>query len=534
MVWAFLLAGVFLRVFHYLDNRSLWLDEIYLASSLINKDLSDLLFTELEYEQKAPLGFLLFCKLAVMVFGKSELALRFFPFLCGIASLFLFRKVCSYFLKPYGVAIAMGILALAPPLVYHGVEIKQYSTEVLASITCLYLYTRYHKTKSLSSLTLWGIWGGLVLWFAYASVFVLAGMAIGVTGYHLCRKEWSSMVRNLLPFGIWLVSFAVNYFLFTQKHIDSAWLIHYFKVRSSFMPFPPESLRDLLWPIRKAGNRLIRYPLGLTLNTVVTQNAFLLALFKRAFLAIGCILVGLAWFFRKDRKFLLALVMPYLLAVVASALELYPLYERLTVFLAPLFILIIALGCQQIGAFIKRISPAVAFTIPLLLLMPCFLVSGQQLLQPELFGGYKRAYCRDAFLLINDHYKEGDQVYVYWNMLTPYKFYKTSYNLKFNAIEGSDFRASSADASEYFEKLTSEITGLKDSKRVWLIYCKNRGVKIGEFDHRPAWYFKEVLGGKKLHQKFSEMGYEVDGFETPELRVALFEVSKESPGNYQK
>lgn len=172
------MIGIFLRLFHFFDNRSFWIDEVYLSSSLIRMDFGELMTPPLDYEQKAPIGFLWLSKLAVLAFGKTEMALRLVPLLCGIALLFVFRPVARRFLQPVGVAVAVGILALAPPLVYHAVEAKQYATEVLATAVTLWLYTRYHKQMSSQALLLWGIWGALSCGFP--------------TLLYLCWQAWPS------------------------------------------------------------------------------------------------------------------------------------------------------------------------------------------------------------------------------------------------------------------------------------------------------------------------------------------------------
>ncbi|WP_165864877.1 ArnT family glycosyltransferase [Rufibacter latericius] len=489
-------------------------------------DLLDLIFSDLEYQQKAPLGFLLMCKLTVVLFGGSEMALRLFPLLCGLASLYIFRIVCGRYLQLPGVAVAVAIFAFAPPLVYHTVEIKQYSAELLASVLCLYLYLVYHKKRNFRSLMLWGVWGALIIWFSFSSIFILAGMAIGVSLYHLFRRDWKSVMRLSFPFVLWAISFGVNYLIITSKHTDSAWLIHYFKIRNGFMPFPPSSLRDFLWPIRKGVNRLIRFPLGL-LWEGGSQFGLLGYFLKTPIIPILCIVSGLITFFKRDRQTLLVLLLPYVLVVGASAAELYPMYERLTVFLAPLFILIIALGSEQIIQILRSVSRRGAYVFPLLLLLAPFWATAKQMVYPELLGGYKKAYYREALLYINSQFKEGDTVYVYWNMLTPYWFYRKTHGLAFQAKEGQDFRAVSNNSPDYFARLTPELEALKKSKRVWVLYSKNRGSKIGEFEKRPAWYYKEVVGGKKLHQKFSAMGTEVSSYETPELKVSLFQMQTE-------
>jgi hypothetical protein len=64
-------TGVLLRLFHYFYNRSLWMDEIYLSSSFLHFNYTELATTVLDHDQKAPLGFLWLVKLAVDLFGRN-------------------------------------------------------------------------------------------------------------------------------------------------------------------------------------------------------------------------------------------------------------------------------------------------------------------------------------------------------------------------------------------------------------------------------------------------------------------------------
>ena len=93
LLTALVLLGVALRAVAYFGNSSLWLDEILLSRNIIELPMRELLFAPLALDQVAPRGFLFVEKLAVIAFGPHELALRLFPFLCGIASVVLFRRL---------------------------------------------------------------------------------------------------------------------------------------------------------------------------------------------------------------------------------------------------------------------------------------------------------------------------------------------------------------------------------------------------------------------------------------------------------
>ena len=93
--------GVALRVREYASDRSLWLDESWLALNIVDRPLAQL-FGDLSFNQAAPPGFLLIERTSVALFGPTEYALRLFPLLCGIAALPLFARFAQSLLRPPG------------------------------------------------------------------------------------------------------------------------------------------------------------------------------------------------------------------------------------------------------------------------------------------------------------------------------------------------------------------------------------------------------------------------------------------------
>lgn len=153
-----LLVGIALRLFHYFYNRSLWTDEIYLNAGIVDLSFQELLQGKpLPYLQKAPLGYLLSSHLFVVLFGNTERALRLFSLLTGIGSLLLLVPVARYFLRPFGALVALALLALATPLIYHAVEAKPYDTDLFVTLLLLWLYGRYRDATRLPDLLRWGL-----------------------------------------------------------------------------------------------------------------------------------------------------------------------------------------------------------------------------------------------------------------------------------------------------------------------------------------------------------------------------------------
>lgn len=200
ILYTLLLLGIVFRGFHFLDNRSLWLDEIYVALNVLSSTFQQLTAPLLEYQQKAPIGFLWMVKFSAILFGDQEQALRLVSLLSGIAALCFFVPVCRHWLRPTGQIVALGIMAVAPPLVYHAVEVKQYSMELLATVLCLWLFVRFNGKEEPRDRILWGMAGAAVLWFSYSSVFILTGIGAAVCLHLLYKREWKNLWRTCLPF----------------------------------------------------------------------------------------------------------------------------------------------------------------------------------------------------------------------------------------------------------------------------------------------------------------------------------------------
>jgi 4-amino-4-deoxy-L-arabinose transferase-like glycosyltransferase len=525
IIWTIITIGVLLRVFYFIHNRSLWNDEAYLANSLIRMNFVELIKGPLAYQQKAPITFLWITRLSVIIFGKGEMALRLFSFICGIVSLLVFLPVARYFLKPLGVAIALAILALSGPLVFHAVEAKQYSVEVLATIVALYLYTKYHLKMNFMSLILWGLSGAVIVWFSYPAIFVLAGIAFAVCLTYLVKRDWTSLFRSILPFSMWLVSFAISYLFFTQKHHEgSEWLVQWFRDRGAFMPMPPTSVSDLGWFFHTAYMTL-RFSLGLLWIYFTHDNKVIQLLLRMPMLPLLLAVIGLVSFFKHNKQELMILTFPCLLALVASGMEIFPFFERLTVFLAPLLILLIVHGCEKAMTLLPTHSKW-KYVIPALLLAGPIMNSAMQLFNTGLFGEHKSSAQREGFLFINDRLQKDDQVYMFWNNLHFYQYYKEAYNLDFEAVQGKDVKFESADLQDYQQRLDNQIKPYAGKKRVWVMYNKYHKYEIGEMENQIPWYDKEsIIPGQILYERFSAIGKELDSYETSEFRVSLFDLS---------
>ena len=117
-------VGAGLRLWQYLANSSLWIDEAALARNIIDRAPASLL-QPLDYAQVAPPAFLLTEKGIVTLLGSAEWALRLFPLVCGLFAIVLFWRLAALTLTGWAVPYAVGLFSLGTPLVYFSSQVKQ-------------------------------------------------------------------------------------------------------------------------------------------------------------------------------------------------------------------------------------------------------------------------------------------------------------------------------------------------------------------------------------------------------------------------
>lgn len=522
-----LILGITLRLFHYFYNRSLWMDEVYLSSSLLRLNYSDLTFTLLDYQQKAPVGFLWLVKLTVNLFGNQETVLRMIPLIAGIVSLFLYLRVCKYFLKPWAQLLAMTIFAFAPAIIYHSVEIKQYATECLATVIALYLFTKYHKSNEWKDRIVWGIYGALTLWFSYSVIFMLVGIAAGMSWYAIHKKDWRLFFNNLVTFGLWMISFLVNYFMFTHKHAESQWVVYWFRLYNNFMPFPPHNIRELKW-FSTNFYQLLDYPLGVALNIKEFSSSTLLKIIALPVVPVILLFTGAFSIARKNSKYFYILLLPVVLMLIASGLHLYPLLERFWLFIAPVFILFIALGFEY---YQDRFNfRKLLWIVFILLIIPSVFQSVYFIIHPEKFYKHKKSYERESLVYINDNFQQGDAVYVYWNNLPGFKVYQKIIKLNYRAIEGGDYRRTSKNLAVYNQHLQKDFTRFSKKKRVWLLFNTQFLTTIGDYADDPLWYYKNrFTPAENLFQQINKVGKPLKTIVYKDVTLCLVELGLKLP-----
>lgn len=200
------IAGIILRTRAYLSDRSLWLDESFLALNFRDRSLAQMSFATLEYSQVAPLGFLTSVEFVSMYGDLTDLSLRLSPFLFGCSTVLVALSVsCRLFIKNSARLVFLLLISFSPSLVYYSQELKQYSAEVFAAMLSLYLLTNWGQNRVIRD----GFIGGLIVLLAIPGPLLLISVAVAASVFISDSPKLATIARGIgaraTTFGIWLV-----------------------------------------------------------------------------------------------------------------------------------------------------------------------------------------------------------------------------------------------------------------------------------------------------------------------------------------
>jgi dolichyl-phosphate-mannose-protein mannosyltransferase len=299
-------VGAAIRIEQFGWRRSLWLDEALITANIVHRSFAGLLHP-LSGQQGAPIGWLWGERLAVVLLGNNEYALRVIPLLAGLVALALIYRVVKPVAGPWAAALATTLLALSPGAVRYSVEVKQYSTD-LAIALGLAVVARWALRGTRRSIALWGIGGALAVWCSHPAVFVMSGTAVVLLVTH--RANRSRLIGVLAASAVWAVSLGVDWLVSLRTLGNNSYLHGYWA--AGFAPTPLRLGADLTW-LWRAPVRVVHDPMGM----------------PAAGLASLVILVGFAWALRARPAQSAILVVPIVLGVVGGAVGAYPLEGRM-------------------------------------------------------------------------------------------------------------------------------------------------------------------------------------------------------------
>jgi len=474
------LIGIALRLRQYLTLRSLWVDEAMLALNIVNRNFAEL-FQPLDLNQGAPIGFLLIEKFFNLLLGRHELVLRFFPFLAGLAALWLFYLLLKQVGGKTSVLVALSLFAVNPQLVYYSSESKQYIVDMAVTLALLVVALPvFQPQASKRDYALLALAGICALWLSHPALFVLAGIGLALLLQQLQKRDGPAL-RWIIGMGfLWLVNFILLYFINLRNLRGNPNLIEYWA--GAFLPMPP-TLNWLLSYFKEN----IQLQLGI--------QYFI-------WLALLIILAGWIMLYRESRSVALVFVYIATFAVIASALHLYPLKGRLALFMLPLEIILLGKGVEFVQK--KLTTPNLANNIITLalavyVLYSPFLTSLQYFITPKYFE-----HVRPYMDYLSASWKDGDVLFLSYWAEPVFRYYAPFYKL-----ENITYTTNLYEDYSNPQQLETRFDALIGKKRVWVLF--SHVYEQDGFNERDF-----------VVAYLDEIGHEIRQFRVPNSSVYLF------------
>jgi hypothetical protein len=299
--------------------QTMWLDEEMIALNLRDHRLAELPGL-LWLGQSAPLGWLVIQRGMLVAFGTGELALRFVPVICGIATLITAVWVGRRWMSPVGATILTLLCALGYWFAHYFVESKQYSSDtfwalLLPALAAAAVEPAVPARARLRRIAAWWAAATVGQWLSIGGLLVIPGCALALLASVLFRDGWRAALKAAVPGIGFLIVFALHYSWSLRQAAESEYLRFYWS------PGMPPASAGIIDTLSWLAGRL--QPLAITPGGAESGAAFWVAA------AIGLAVFGK----RSGLGVFFGLVV--VSGFVWAAFRLVPLAERVSLWMMP-------------------------------------------------------------------------------------------------------------------------------------------------------------------------------------------------------
>lgn len=333
-----LFVSCFVRLYHYLQIRSLWHDETSLAYNILTRNFLQLLLP-LNFYQSAPPIFLWLAKFSTSFSNiPIELSLRFIPFIFSIISIFVFYKLSTkIFTNKFAIILSNFLFCINFQLIYYAQEFKQYSTDVLIIILLiLYLHkldiSKLTKKQNLILLTVLSICPLISL----ASLFAIAGYIT----YWILSKNF----KNIKHFFCFIapIVFVLSIYYFTILLPSQKIML------SFFQEYWNKGFLDI------SNLKLIRT----NLQFLFSQNNYW-------YFILIPVCMGIFLGIKNKINIVHQIILIFFFVGVASILHIYPTKDRMILYTIPLVIILSLMPLNYISKS-KKLYATIVITLTLI------------------------------------------------------------------------------------------------------------------------------------------------------------------------
>jgi hypothetical protein len=423
-------------------SRSFWLDEVWVANSVVAPTFSQMVYYEGWLNTSPPL-FLLLVRWTTQLFGVTHESMRLVPVLCGILSVPAMAYLALRLLQPWYALVAVVLFSLSQDHIILTQSVKQYATDVFVSLIFLILGYRFLTTRSRNT-----FYCAVFVFIIFGFLSYQAMMFLPVFFYatyfdfqntNRIQNRHNNLSNKLIDaiifiYVIFSVS-AINYFYFIKPNVDLTLIEHqadgFYHGTSvlDFIVYIVAALANLSHPF---------YP--------DIRSSLLLRIATLVIILLG--MVGFAW--RREARpipqweIVVLLGLPILSLVVLNLFGQYPISRtpRLLLFVFPVVALLFASGIQfvmHLFCTLGKENISIFATVPieqtiapwiLVVIAGLFVVRFLFVDLAPYFGFHSPENTEAAIRYLSQQHTNGDLLYVHSSMREHFKFYSRRWPIR--------------------------------------------------------------------------------------------------------
>ncbi len=212
-------------------NDNLWLDEAWVANSVLEPVLRDVFFTK-AWTQSSPPLFLLLERWTIGLLGSSEAALRAIPVAAVLAGLALAALALRRWMSAPAALLGVALICSNYYVIKYCQQTKQYGTDFFVSALLVALVGRYLESGSRRDLAALLAAGAAGLFLSYTTVFwrgtlVLCAsisMATGTSRFQWPRMACGGGVLGSVLLAVYIVFIRPNRTAELMKSLRSSYI----------------------------------------------------------------------------------------------------------------------------------------------------------------------------------------------------------------------------------------------------------------------------------------------------------------------
>jgi len=288
-------------------------------------------------------------------------------------------------------------------------------------------------------------------------------------------------------------------FLISTRYLVTTYLLQYW--RAGFMPMPP--WKDVTW-MPTAWYVLLQRLLGL----VFVESTRTIANYALAILATSLFMWGCISSLSKRWQLSLAIILPFILVLLASALQRYPFADRLMLFSIPILVMPIAEGTERARFALMKSGArrAVYLVVIAFLVFKPIAVSWQRFYRPVI-----KTHFRPAIAYMSSHRLSLDTIYfgyLHNDDIPAFDYYASAYGLRHVVYkrEGDHIKDTASR-----EAVSYDIGHLR-SAHICVVFSRNCE-------------FCKIEEETSILQDLDKVGSRLDSFKSEDVSAYLYNLS---------